>query len=241
MSIGTAGVLLPLSSSLRVAHQFKMLSTLYPGRVDLGIAKGISSPNISSELLNGCDLEFTLKHHTARVNKLCLFLKEEILKDELNTVEIAPLSGQTPEIWMLTTNCIDMEAALFNKTNLSLSLMHFSTVNNQSRIDNLLRFSEKYYSENLAELKYNITINAIFSEDKKLVEKIRVKHLNKYMQLNVAGGIEECLDYIYEIQRKTRTNEIIITPICNSFEQKFRMSEVLALEFNKKKAILNDQ
>ena len=77
--IGTAGILLPLNSSLRVAHQFKMLSTLYPGRIDLGIAKGISSPDISNELLNGFSLEDTLKEHTTRVNKLCLFLNEELL------------------------------------------------------------------------------------------------------------------------------------------------------------------
>lgn len=241
IKIGTAGILLPLNSSLRVAHQFKMLSTLYPGRIDLGIAKGISSENISKELLNGGDLEFTLKEHTTRVNKLCFFLKEEILKGEASTIEIAPLSGQIPEIWLLTTNCIDVSSALFNKTNLSLSLMHFSTINNQNRIDNLLKFADKYYVENSTELKYNITVSMIFSEDKKLAEKIRSQRLNKYMQLNVAGGIEECLDYIYKIRREANTEEIIITPIYNSFEQKYRLSEALALEFCKKKILLNDQ
>lgn len=238
IKIGTAGILLPLNSCLRVAQQFKMLSTLYPDRIDLGIAKGISSQDISSELLNGVDLEYTLKEHTTRVNKLCFFLKEEILKGEFGNIEIAPLSGQIPDIWLLTTNCIDVSAVLFNKTNLSLSLMHFSTINNQKRIDNLLKFSEKYYSENLTELKYNITINMIFTEDKNLAEKIREQQLNKYMQLNIAGGSQECIEYIYKIQKETRAKEIIVTPIYNSFEQKNKLCEVLASEFCKKKVIV---
>ena len=112
--------------------------------------------------------------------------------------------------------------------------MHFSTIDNKQRIDNLLRFSEKYYYETLMELKYSISINMIFSEDKKLAEKIRAQQLNKYMQLNVAGGVEECLEYIYKIQRDANAKEIIITPIYNSFEQKFKLSEALALEFCKK-------
>lgn len=61
------------------------------------------------------------------------------------------------------------------------------------------------------------------------------------MQLNVAGGIEDCLEYLYKIKKSTGTDEIIITPICNSFEQKYRLSEALAAEFCRTKIIVNDR
>lgn len=231
--IGAAGVLLPLNNSLRIAQHFKMLSTLFPNRIDLGIAKGISSPAISSELLDGLDYVEMLKDHDNRFNKLCFFLKNEIVRVDPSDIEIVPISGQTPNMWYLTTNCIDVNPVILNKSNLSMSLMHFSTVNQQQRIDNLLRFSEKYYAENHEELNYNVTINVIFSEDNGLIEKIRNKHLNKFMQLNVAGGVDECLDHIYRIQKMTRTNELIINPVYSAFDQKIELAEVLAEEFYK--------
>lgn len=185
--IGSAGILLPLNSSLRVAQQFKMLSTLFPDRIDLGIAKGISSPHISNELLNGFDFETTLMDHSMRVNSLCLYLKAQILKYASDEIEMAPLYGQSPDVWLLTTNCIDTDAVIHNKTNLSLSLMHFSKINQEQRITNLLKFSEKYAKQHREELKYNISVNMILAEDKRMVESIRNQRLNKHMQLNVAG------------------------------------------------------
>src|SRR5262245_47998330 len=40
MRIGVAGILLRYYSPLKVAYVFQLLATLYPGRIDLGIAKG---------------------------------------------------------------------------------------------------------------------------------------------------------------------------------------------------------
>jgi luciferase family oxidoreductase group 1 len=230
--IGSAGVLLPLNSSLRLAQHFKMLATLFPDRIDMGVAKGISTINICKELLNDVSLEYTLKEHENRVKKLCWFLTTEITDTGTDKIEIVPLSGQKPEMWYLTTNCGNMDTVIENEMSLSLSLIHYSTVAIEKRIENLLELSDKYYAINKQPLVYNISVSMILSEDKKVVQKIKDGNSNKHMLLGVGGGIDECLEYIYKIKLQTNTNEIIIKPIYSSFDQKNNMAKLLATEFN---------
>src|SRR5579859_4681025 len=48
--VGPAGVLLRFHSPLKVAKDFRLLHTLYPGRVDLGLARGGVPEIIEKEL-----------------------------------------------------------------------------------------------------------------------------------------------------------------------------------------------
>jgi hypothetical protein len=232
IKIGSAGVLLPLNSSLRLAQHFKMLATLFPDRIDMGVAKGISTANICSELLNDVSFENTLRDHENRMKKLYWFLNTEIIDIETEKIEMAPLSMEKPEIWYLTTNCMNIQTIIENKMSLSLSLIHYSTLTIEKRIENLLELSDKYYAINKQPLIYNVSISMILSEDKKIVQKIKNENSNKHMLLSVGGGIEECLEYIYRIKQQTKTNELIIKPIYNSFDQKNDLAKLLATEFN---------
>src|SRR5262245_27080962 len=42
MRVGPAGVLLHFYSPFKVAEQFRLLETIYPGRIDLGVARGFT-------------------------------------------------------------------------------------------------------------------------------------------------------------------------------------------------------
>lgn len=232
IKVGSAGVLLPLNSSLRLAQHFKMLATLFPERIDMGVAKGISSINICKELLNEVSYEYTFKEHENRINKLCWFLNNEITNIEAEKIELVPLSGQKPDIWYLTTNCINLDTVIENKINLSLSLIHYSTLSLEKRISNLLKLADKYYTINKQPLTYNISVSMILSEDKKFIQKIKNENSNKHMLLGIGGGIDECLNYIYKIKEQTYTKEVIIKPIYNLFDQKNNLARLLAAEFN---------
>ncbi len=232
IKIGSAGVLLPLNSSLRLAQHFKMLATLFPERIDLGIAKGISTTSICKELLNDVSFEYTLSDHENRVKKLCWFLNTKVANIETERIELAPLSAERPEMWYLTTNCNKTDAIIENKMNVSLSLIHHSTLEIEKRIGNLLELADKYYKINKRPLVYNISVSIILSEDKRMVRKIKDENSNKHMLLGVGGGIEECLEYIYKIKLQTNTNELIIKPIYSSFDQKINLAELLAAEFD---------
>lgn len=50
--IGSGGIMLPNHSALKVAENFRMLETLFPGRIDLGMGRAPGGDRISSSLLN---------------------------------------------------------------------------------------------------------------------------------------------------------------------------------------------
>src|SRR5213076_2097503 len=51
--VGSGGVMLSHYSSLKVAEQFRMLETLYPGRIDLGIGRAPGSDQLTAIALGG--------------------------------------------------------------------------------------------------------------------------------------------------------------------------------------------
>jgi luciferase family oxidoreductase group 1 len=50
--VGSGGIMLPNHSALKVAENFRMLETLYPGRIDLGMGRAPGTDRITSSLLN---------------------------------------------------------------------------------------------------------------------------------------------------------------------------------------------
>src|ERR1700742_523778 len=50
--IGSGGIMLPNHSALKVAENFRMLETLFPGRIDLGMGRAPGGDRITAALLN---------------------------------------------------------------------------------------------------------------------------------------------------------------------------------------------
>ena len=50
--IGSGGIMLPNHSALKVAENFRMLETLFPGRIDLGMGRAPGGDQITAQLLN---------------------------------------------------------------------------------------------------------------------------------------------------------------------------------------------
>src|SRR5579872_6476255 len=50
--IGSGGIMLPNHSALKVAENFRLLETMYPGRIDLGMGRAPGGDRITASLLN---------------------------------------------------------------------------------------------------------------------------------------------------------------------------------------------
>src|SRR5579883_412666 len=50
--VGSAGVMLPHYSSLKVAEQFRVLEAIAPGRIDLGLGRAPGSDGLTAHALN---------------------------------------------------------------------------------------------------------------------------------------------------------------------------------------------
>ncbi|MGO4110821.1 LLM class flavin-dependent oxidoreductase [Paenibacillus sp. YAF4_2] len=100
--IGSGALLLPHYSPLKVAESFRLLASLYPGRIDLGLGRAPGGNAHVSMALSGNFLE--------NVRKMPDKLREvaELLQDsyiyEGEPVGARPSPPVQPEVWLLGTN-----------------------------------------------------------------------------------------------------------------------------------------
>lgn len=100
--LGSGGILLPHYSALKIAETFRMLSALYPGRIDLGIGRAPGGSAHASIALSGNYLAHVSQMPTLMQDLINLLQnKYEI---EGGQVHARPIPAQEPECWLLGTN-----------------------------------------------------------------------------------------------------------------------------------------
>lgn len=99
--IGSGGIMLPHYSPFKVAENFKLLQTLYPGRVDLGVGRAPGTdPFTAAALRYGSTVG--PQHFPQQVADLQALLND--LEPPTRGMEGArayPLVDEPPELWML--------------------------------------------------------------------------------------------------------------------------------------------
>src|SRR5450432_1551389 len=73
--IGSGGIMLPNHSALKVAENFRLLETMYPGRIDLGMGRASGGDRITASLLNPSN-DFDPKRYIEQIEDLQCFLTD---------------------------------------------------------------------------------------------------------------------------------------------------------------------
>ena len=99
--IGSAGVMLPHYSSLKVAEQFRVLDALAPGRIDLGLGRAPGSDGKTAQLLNPD--RYASENFPQQVMELQAWVKGQPMPvgHPGHGVFAYPQSSTAPEVWML--------------------------------------------------------------------------------------------------------------------------------------------
>ena len=118
--VGAGGIMLQHWSPLKVAEQFRMLETLYPGRIDLGIGRAPGSDQrTATALRDGPDAYFP-----AQVADLLGWLGDELPPGHpYRGVRAMPECPGMPEVWLLGST--DQSAALAAQLGAAFSFAHF--------------------------------------------------------------------------------------------------------------------
>lgn len=100
--LGSGGIMLPNHSEYKIAENFRMLETLHPGRIDLGIGRAPGGDRSSASLLNPAN-QF---HGTNYLNQLknlqsYLYDHHETQNDRIIAM---PQTSSIPEQWILTSS-----------------------------------------------------------------------------------------------------------------------------------------
>ena len=123
MRIGTGGVLLPYYSAFKVAEVFRMLESLYPGRVDLGIGRAPGGDARTAHAVGGGQLP-TAEDFPQRVWELVAHLDNALPDDHPHKrVRLQPGGDTAPEVWLLGSS--DFSGALAAQLGLRFAFAHF--------------------------------------------------------------------------------------------------------------------
>jgi len=102
MRIGSGGIMLSHYSPYKVAETFRLLSTLHPGRIDLGIGRAPGGTQLASMALSSPHGPAQVDHFPQQAAELCAFLWHQFPSDHpYRNLRCLPDDTPTPEMWML--------------------------------------------------------------------------------------------------------------------------------------------
>ena len=124
--VGSAGVMLPHYSSLKVAEQFRVLDAIAPGRIDLGLGRAPGSDGRTAFALNPM-AETAAEHFPAQVRDLMAWLAGEKLVEghPFRDIVAQPGGPTLPEVWILGSSDYGAQVAAY--FGLPFCFAHFIT------------------------------------------------------------------------------------------------------------------
>lgn len=126
MRVGSGGVMLSHYSALKVAEQFRMLETLYPGRIDLGIGRAPGSDQRTAQALQHGPGALPIEYFPAQIADLLAWLGPGVAADHpFAGVRAMPVGPGMPEFWVLGSS--DQSAAYAAHFGCPFSFAHFIT------------------------------------------------------------------------------------------------------------------
>lgn len=100
--IGSGGIMLPNHSALKVAENFRMLETLFPGRIDLGMGRAPGTDRLTSSLLNPSN-DFSESSYLRQLEHLQHFFNDTA-GTERGFIYATPQSTTIPMQWILSSS-----------------------------------------------------------------------------------------------------------------------------------------
>ena len=124
--IGSAGIMLPHYSALKVAEQFRVLEAIAPGRIDMGLGRAPGSDGLTAHALNP-NAAVAADHFPAQVRDLLAWVSGAKLveKHPFGSVIAQPTGPGVPEAWILGSS--DYGAQVAAHFGLPYCFAHFIT------------------------------------------------------------------------------------------------------------------
>lgn len=203
--VGSGGVMLSHYSAFKVAEQFRLLETLYPGRIDLGIGRAPGSDQLTAAALAYPGRPRDISAFPDQVSDMLGYLADEMPPQHpFAKVHAGPTKGTVPEVWLLGS--YTESAYLAAMMGLPFAYAHFfgtATDNGPAIVEGYRRhFRPSTY---LAEPKVNVSVHVLCAPSAAAAQRLGLsRNLMKLRTvLGQRGGVpsvETALAYRYSPQ-----------------------------------------
>ncbi len=124
LRVGSGGVMLSHYSALKVAENFRMLETLFPGRIDLGIGRAPGSDRMTAMALAQGPGSLGIEHFPGQIRDLMGYITGSLPEDHpFARIEAMPSGPTNPELWLLGSS--DQSAGYAAYFGCAFSFAHF--------------------------------------------------------------------------------------------------------------------
>ena len=112
--VGTAGVMLPHYAPLKVAEQFRVIESIAPGRVDLGLGRAPGTDGRMAYALNPQG-DAAVERFPANVRDIAAWTSDAPLAEghPLASLRVTPRTPGAPEVWVLGSSDYGAQVAAF--------------------------------------------------------------------------------------------------------------------------------
>lgn len=240
--VGSAGILLGYYSPFKVAEVFHTLSTLFPNRIDLGLARGSGgSADVADLLLDGqpkpADLPAIGLLFERKATELIAHLRRGY-ETQQKVQAAAPLPDM-PEIWLLGSGngSAALAAKLGTKLAMALSYSMPETVDVRAV---LATYAEQFQRAPDGPAATGcISLAGICAEtdaEAKAMAAAAREQLGAEIVINFCGSPERCRETILELAERHGVRNVVIQPRTFEYEKQERMYRLLADVMLKDKA-----
>lgn len=205
LRVGSGGVMLGHYSALKVAENFRMLETLFPGRIDLGIGRAPGSDQLTDQALSVGPGALGPQHYPQQVRDMIAWLHDDMPDDHpFARVRAMPSGPTAPEIWLLGSS--DQSASVAAYFGAPFSFAHF--IMGEGGPQAMAVYRENFRpSERWPEPEASIGVFVICADTMEDAEAMMtVRDLSSVMQRTGRGGpvptLEEAAAYEYSPQEE---------------------------------------
>ncbi|MES2764926.1 MAG: LLM class flavin-dependent oxidoreductase [Bacteroidota bacterium] len=202
--IGSGGIMLPNHSALKVAENFRMLETLFPGRIDLGIGRAPGTDRITSQMLNPANT-FSEESYIEQLAHLQAFFKDEA-STQYGRILAVPQAPTVPQQWILSSS--GGSSIIAAKFGLGLAIARF--INGQAMPDVVQIYRDRFEpSESFPKPHALLAIQVLCADTEEKAAELR--KVSDYVLLqfergkfSIPGSYDEIRNHVftdYELER----------------------------------------
>src|SRR5579863_3542535 len=168
--VGSGGVMLSHYSPLKVAETFRVLETLYPGRIDLGVGRAPGSDQLTARALQAGPGALSVEYFPSQVRDLMGYLGDGLPAEHpFASIRVTPEPATHPELWLLGSS--DQSAMVAAYFGAAFSFAHFITGEGGPSVMEMYRHEFKP-SPHLAAPLANIGVFALCAETEADAERL---------------------------------------------------------------------
>ncbi|MBT5048996.1 MAG: LLM class flavin-dependent oxidoreductase [Rhodospirillaceae bacterium] len=205
LRVGSGGVMLSHYSPLKVAESFRMLETLFPGRIDLGIGRAPGSDQVTDQALQAGPGAVGPQHYPMQVRDLIGYLDETLPDDHpFAQVRAMPAGPSAPPVWLLGST--DQSASLAAYFGCPFSFAQF--IAGDDGTDAMEAYRQNFRpSERFPEPQASIGVFVICADSDEAAERLMMsRDLSSVRQRTGRPGpvpsYEEASAYVYSPQEE---------------------------------------